>query len=133
MNYCPERYGKFQSEISSTSGAICEKPQGGLCPPPAGRGFKQKMRPAISEIWKRGAHVRTCSYTPPIICSKRITKSFRSRSRPVFLRLRLWLRLRLRLRANRFGGSGSGSGSGGSGSGSGSASLVSTLIHLLST
>ena len=39
-NCCPERYGKFQSEIPSTSGAICEKPQGGpLAPPPAGRGL----------------------------------------------------------------------------------------------
>ena len=28
-NCWPERYGKFQSEIPSTSGAICEKPQGG--------------------------------------------------------------------------------------------------------
>ena len=39
-NICPERYGKFQSENPSTSGAICEKPQGGpLAPPPAGRGL----------------------------------------------------------------------------------------------
>ena len=41
-NCCPEGYGKFQSEISSTSGAICEKPQGALWappPPPAGRGL----------------------------------------------------------------------------------------------
>ena len=39
-NCWPERYGKFQSEIPSTSGAICEKPQGGpLAPPPAGRGL----------------------------------------------------------------------------------------------
>ena len=40
-NCCPERYGKFQSEIHSTSGTICEKPQGALCPPPppAGRGL----------------------------------------------------------------------------------------------
>ena len=38
-NCWPERYGKFQSEIPSTSGAICEKPQGALCPPPAGRGL----------------------------------------------------------------------------------------------
>ena len=33
-NCCPERYGRFQREIPSTSGAICEKPQGALCPPP---------------------------------------------------------------------------------------------------
>ena len=41
-NCCSERYGKFQSEIPSTSGAICEKPQGGpLGPPPtAGRGLR---------------------------------------------------------------------------------------------
>ena len=39
-NCWPERYGKFQSEIPSTSGAICEKPQGGpFGPPPAGRGL----------------------------------------------------------------------------------------------
>ena len=40
-NCCPERYGKFQSEIPSTSGAICEKPQGGAFgpSPPAGRGL----------------------------------------------------------------------------------------------
>ena len=40
-NYWPERYGKFQSEIPCTSGAICEKPQGGgpLGPSPAGRGL----------------------------------------------------------------------------------------------
>ena len=36
-NCWPERYGKFQSEIPSTSGAICEKPQGGpFGPPPSG-------------------------------------------------------------------------------------------------
>ena len=36
---CPERYGKFQSEIPSRySGAICEKPQVPFGPP-AGRGF----------------------------------------------------------------------------------------------
>ena len=41
---CPERYGKFQSEIPSTSGAICEKPQGGpLPPPPAGRGLRSVL------------------------------------------------------------------------------------------
>ena len=33
-NCCPERYGKFQSEIPNTSGAISEKPQGGPLPPP---------------------------------------------------------------------------------------------------
>ena len=33
-NCCPERYGKFQSEISITSWVICETPQGALCPPP---------------------------------------------------------------------------------------------------
>ena len=41
-NCCPERYGKFQSEIPSISGAICEKPQWGPLPPPpppAGRGL----------------------------------------------------------------------------------------------
>ena len=39
-NCCPERYGKFQSEIPSTSGAICEKPQGGgPLGLPAGRGI----------------------------------------------------------------------------------------------
>ena len=44
-NCCPERYGKFQSEIPSTSGAICEKPQGGpLPPPPAGRGLTTSLR-----------------------------------------------------------------------------------------
>ena len=34
---------KFQSEIPSTSGAICEKLQGGpfAPPPPAGRGLKE--------------------------------------------------------------------------------------------
>ena len=31
-----ERYGKFQREIPSTSGAICEKPQGGPFGPPSG-------------------------------------------------------------------------------------------------
>ena len=40
-NCCPERYGKFQSDIPSTSGAICEKPQGGAFAPPAGRGIFQ--------------------------------------------------------------------------------------------
>ena len=35
-NCCPERYGQFQREIPSTSGAICEKPQGALSPPPSG-------------------------------------------------------------------------------------------------
>ena len=41
-NCWPERYGKFQSEIPSTSGAICEKPQGGPLPPPlAGRGLRR--------------------------------------------------------------------------------------------
>ena len=44
-NCCPERYGKFQSEIPSTSGAICEKPQGGPLGPPAGRGLtRQRAR-----------------------------------------------------------------------------------------
>ena len=36
-NCWPERYGKFQSEIPSTSGVICEKPQGGPLPPSVGR------------------------------------------------------------------------------------------------
>ena len=44
-NCWPERYGKFQSEIPSTSGAICEKPQGGpfAPPPPAGRGLTFRL------------------------------------------------------------------------------------------
>ena len=43
---CPERYGKFQSEIPSTSGAICEKPQGGgaLWAPPSGARVKPSAR-----------------------------------------------------------------------------------------
>ena len=43
-NGWPERYGKFQSEIPSTSGAICEKPQRGpFGPPPRGARVKGKM------------------------------------------------------------------------------------------
>ena len=43
-NCWPERYGKFQSEIPSTSGAICEKPQGVPLGPPAGRGLNGNKR-----------------------------------------------------------------------------------------
>ena len=39
-NCCPERYGKFQSDIPSSSGAICEKTTGGPFAPPAGRGLR---------------------------------------------------------------------------------------------
>ena len=49
-NCWPERYGKFQSEIPSTSGAICEKPQGGpFGPPPAGRGLI--TRSTVASCW----------------------------------------------------------------------------------
>ena len=45
-NCWPERYGKFQSEIPSTSGAICEKPQGGpFGPPPSGARVNMNIKP----------------------------------------------------------------------------------------
>ena len=48
-NCWPERYGKFQSEIPSTSGAICEKPQGGgaLWAPPSGA----RVNPRPAGVW----------------------------------------------------------------------------------
>ena len=30
------------------------------------------IRPAVCEIWKRGVHVRTCRFTPPLHCVKEI-------------------------------------------------------------
>ena len=47
-NCWPERYGKFQSDIPSTSGAICEKPQGGpFGPPPSGA----RVNPRHAGVW----------------------------------------------------------------------------------
>ena len=48
-NCWPERYGKFQSEIPSTSGAICEKPQGGPFgpPPPSGARVNKTNKNAL--------------------------------------------------------------------------------------
>ena len=30
------------------------------------------VRPAVSKIWKRGSHVRTCGCTPPMTCVKHL-------------------------------------------------------------
>ena len=64
-NCCPEMYGKFQSEIPSTSGAICEKPQGGPLPPPppAGRGLMVRT-PSIEVL---GVALRLRRYSGSII------------------------------------------------------------------
>ena len=51
---CPERYGKFQSEIPSTPGAICEKNTGGPLPPttpPAGRGLTLPALAPLRFTW----------------------------------------------------------------------------------
>ena len=62
-NYCPERYGKFQSEIPSTSGAICEKPQGGpLGPPPSGARVNIKLRSASSEMFSYATFGRLANW-----------------------------------------------------------------------
>ena len=63
-NCWPERYVKFQSEIPSTSGAICEKPQGGgLSPPPsAGRGLIGLGSPNLMTMPKFSSHIRWCVF-----------------------------------------------------------------------
>ena len=62
-NCCPERYGKFQSEIPSTSGAICEKNRGGPLPPPAGGGgvilLIDEWKTNSGDQWCRFADLRS--------------------------------------------------------------------------
>ena len=53
-----------------------------------------RMRPAVPEIWKRGAHVRTCRCTPPMTCGKQMvndpkpTHQISTQSAKLFLRCR---------------------------------------------
>ena len=65
-NCWPERYGKFQSEIPSTSGAICEKLQGGALwpPPPAGRGGKLGVLRVREHPLNMEVHPLTAKSTP---------------------------------------------------------------------
>ena len=54
---CPERCGKFQSEIPSTSGTICEKPQGGPLPPPPS-GARVNVVPSSARGCKKAGLIR---------------------------------------------------------------------------